>query len=333
MEQGTSVLCISIDKHLAEPVIRRLREKDLINADYLITRINGNVIIPVKTLEGLNELLSNTRYYIIQCNPPPSRRKYVTRVPSYDLVGDAAIIRENVLGFMSGDEVVRELRSIHPNIRAIYVKEETVDKYRIPKLRLLWGEHIDTVVVKEYGLLFKVSLGKVYYNPRLGEEHHRIALMVRNGELVVDLFTGIGGFPIHISSLKAARIIANDLNPEAYRLLCENILLNHRRLRGGIIPLNLDAREIIDYLDIYGKADRVIANLPRWSLEFTKVYNAVLKPGGILHLYILTYDREASVIELGSKLPGWSIQGSKLVLEYAPRAGIYRFDLVKPKDI
>lgn len=327
------MLCVSVEKHLAEAVLKRLRSRSLVDPDHLVTRSGDSILIPVKDALGVNEALKEVSFKLVECSPPSKQRMRVEKVPSYDLIGGVAIVRDNVLGYMGEAELIQVLRSIHPGLRAIYVKEETVDKYRTPVLRLLWGEPVEEVLVKEYGLSFKVSLGRAYYNPRLSEEHHRVASLVRDGEVVVDLFTGIGGFPVHIASLRTALVIANDLNPEAYRLLCENIALNHRRLKGTIIPLNLDAREVEGYVKVAGRADRVIANLPKWSVEFTDVYDALLRPGGVLHIYVLSYDAESSIMELEARLPGWIHMGSRLVLEYAPRAGIYRFDLAKPDHV
>ncbi|MCY0868888.1 MAG: methyltransferase [Desulfurococcus sp.] len=326
-----NILCVSVERRYADIAIRRLKSRGLVNTEYRVSRLDGIILIPVVKFTGdLHDILEGVPFVITECSPPARRLEPAVRVPSYDLIGGVAIVRSNVLGFMEESELVEALRSVHPGLKAIYVKEETVDEYRVPVLRLLWGEPVSEVVAKEYGLLFKVSLGRVYYNPRLAEEHHRIAVASRDGELIVDLFTGIGGFPVHIASLRRSLIIANDLNPEAYRLLCWNIEANARRLKGTIIPLNTDARRIVEYVRIEGKADRVIANLPKSSLEFLGVYDAVLKPGGVLHLYHLTYDPDTTRVELESRLPGWRIQESRLVLEYAPRAGVYRFDLVKP---
>jgi len=329
----STVVCISVDKQLAEALIRALRRSNLLNSEYLVTRSNGKVLIPVTTPDIPGSIIGDVAYELVECSPPRKKRRPSVTAPSYDLVGDVAIVRENALEFMGLDEVIKGLTSIHPNLRAIYVKEETIDKYRVPVLRLVWGEPVEEAVVREYGLSFKVALGRVYYNPRLSEEHHRVASMVRAGEIVVDFFTGIGGFPIHIATATTSLVIANDLNEEAYRLLCENISLNLRKLRGVVIPFNLDARELPGYVNLKDRADRVIANLPKWSLEFTSVYDEVLKPGGTLHLYILTNDLESSVSDVQSRLVGWSITGFKLVLEYAPRTGIYRLDLLKPNNV
>ncbi|MCC5990038.1 MAG: methyltransferase, partial [Thermosphaera sp.] len=80
-------------------------------------------------------------------------------------------------------------------------------------------------------------------------------------------------------------------------------------------------------------ADRVIANLPKASLGFIEVYDQVLAPGGVLHLYVLTRDVYTAIDDVSKALQGWRIIGHRLVLEYSPGSGIYRFDIVKPKHV
>ncbi len=251
------------------------------------------------------------------------------RVPSHDRIGDVVIIRENVLEEYSVDEVVSILRSLYKGLKAIYVKEKTVDEYRVPVLRLLWGSRVELVSHREYGLVFYVLLGRVYYNPRLAEEHRRLASMVRSGERVIDVFSGIGGFAIHIASLREALVVANDLNPYAYRLIILNTVANRKKLVGRIIGLNMDAR-ILPVVFRKGLFDRVIANLPHNSLDFMDVYDHLLRPGGILHLYVL--GKDCSSITSNSRVRGWIPMGCRRVLDYSPYTYIYRLNLAKPED-
>jgi tRNA (guanine37-N1)-methyltransferase len=326
---GEKVLCVEVEKTYAEKAIKALRRSNLILEDYLIQRVGDKVLIPVaKTPESLED----TFFRIVECTPG-YKKKLIANPPSYDLLGEVAIVRSRVLEQRDPEEVVETLLKIHPRMKAVYVKEETVEEYRVPVLKLLWGTPVEEVIVKEYGLSFKVRLGKVYYNPRLTEEHRRVASLVRNGEVVVDLFSGIGGFPIHIASLKTALVLANDLNPTAHELLIENVKSNMKKLKGIIIALNDDARNIPERLPRGGLADRVIANLPKASLGFVKVYNQVLAPGGVLHLYVLTRDVYTAIDDVSNALQGWRIIGHRLVLEYSPGSGIYRFDIVKPKHV
>lgn len=323
------VICLEVPASEAEEAIRGLRARGLLDPGHRITREGRSVYIPVISPDAVSGDPHYSRYRLVPCSPPRIERPSERKAPSFDLVGDVAIVRRNAVEYFGEEEVVEAIRSYHKRLRAIYVKDETVDEFRRPVLRLLWGEEVREVVAKEYGLSFLVKLGEVYYNQRLSEEHRRLASEVGHGELVADLFSGVGGFSIHIASMRYARIIANDLNPAAYECLTRNISLNMKKLRGTVIPFNMDAREIGDLAPAPSLFDRVIANLPRHSLKFADLYDYLLRKGGVLHLYVLSYDIDSTLEDIQAALPGWGIRGRRLVLEYAPRAGIFRVDLVK----
>ncbi|MEM0003736.1 MAG: methyltransferase [Desulfurococcaceae archaeon] len=322
--------CICVDKLVAEKIIVELRRLRLLDDEYRIMRIGNEVLVPVKIKE-LGEIeLSIGRMRIVECHPPRRKKMEELKIPSLDIVGDVVIVRETVLKQMKPEEVVSAIKQIYPKVKAIWVKEETSDTYRTPVLKLLWGEEIREVIAKEYGIKLKVRLGEVYFNPRLCEEHRRLSQLVKNGEVIVDAFSGIGGFSLHIVSSKLCLVIANDVNPSAYELLLENIELNKKKLQGTIIPLNLDAKELTGVIR-RKSVDRLIADLPMWSLDFVDIYEELLKPGGVLHLYKVSRINEEELrLELLDFFKTWKIQECRLVMEYAPRVGIYRCDLVKP---
>lgn len=325
-------LCISIEKKFAEKAIKELRRKGILNDEYVITRVGDRVIIPIRAdMPGELEL-SFTKIPTFECFPP-LRKIVKVNLPSFDVVGNVVILRENALRSRKIEEIVAAIRQVYPRVRAIWVKEETNDVFRIPLLRLLWGENVREITVKEYGIKMRVKLGEVYFNPRLAEEHHKIAQLTKNNEIVVDAFSGIGGFALHIALMKRCLVVANDLNPVAYELLVENIELNQRKLKGTIIPLNFNVVEL-PYILKCGTADRLIADFPMKSVEYYEVYKKLLKPRGILHLYtISTCPPERLKENLTSIFENWYVALCKPVLEYAPRTEIYRCDLVKPDNV
>jgi tRNA (guanine37-N1)-methyltransferase len=327
------VKCIIIDKVFGEYVLNILRKNNLVNEEYKIYSINDQIFIPLKDHVGykyLGKIIDDIPFMITDCNPPRRKKRFFEKIPSYDLLGDVVIVRANVLERYSVEELVCIIKSIHPKVRAIYLKEETVEEFRIPRLRLLWGTHVEEVIVKEYGLLFKVLLGKVYYNKRLSEEHHRLALMCSDYERIIDLFSGIGGFTIHIASMHKLIILANDLNPYAHKLIIENMLLNRKRIKGLILATRIDASEFIGFNSLKGYFNRVIANLPHRSIEYMDLYDHLLARNGYLHLYVVAKDVEG-IIDLINEKHGnvWSIDSYRRVLDYAPYTYIYRIDLVK----
>ncbi len=323
-------ICVDVYKGFAERTIGILRRHGLIDEKYLITRSGGRVLIPVKYVDKkhLDNILYGIKYSLRDCNPPKRTVRVGKDLPSHDRIGSVVIIRENVLKEMNREELDRMIklfRETYRGLEAIYVKTRTIGEYRVPELRLLWGRRVEEIIHREYGLRFLVLLGRVYFNPRLGEEHHRLAVETSDGERIVDLFAGIGGFTIHIASLRNAVIVANDLNPYCYFSIVENIMLNRRRIKGDIVVLNLDALQIPKYLG-RGVFDRVIANLPMGSYRFYHVYDHLLGEGGVLNLYITGRSCDGVMDRIDW---GWGILGCRRVLDYGPRIYIYRIDLVK----
>ena len=58
------------------------------------------------------------------------------------------------------------------------------------------------VIVKENGVNFKLDFAKVYWNPRLSTEHERLVNLVQKGDLVFDVFAGVGPFAVPIGNVK-----------------------------------------------------------------------------------------------------------------------------------
>lgn len=324
--------CVSIDKRSAECTIKVLREKDILDRDFNVLREGDRVLVPVvenyigEALKEAKKCTENPE--VVDCAPPRKKLERAS-LPSLDIVDNVVIIRENALKHVEKSEFLNTLKKVYPRVRAVWVKKETVDVFRTPILELLWGEEVRDVVAKEHGLKFKVKLGQVYFNPRFSEEHHRLAVHVGPGEVVVDMFCGVGGFAIHIAATTPSLVIANDANPIAYALLLENVALNMKKLRGTIVPLNLDSKSLVEVL-VKGSVDRIIADFPTGSLGFVEVYEYLLRPGGVLHLYVLAESENKVEEAVLDKLIGWKLTRCVEVLEYSPRLSIYRCDLIKP---
>ncbi|MGC9121372.1 MAG: class I SAM-dependent methyltransferase [Thermogladius sp.] len=323
-------LCVSVDKGAASIALSTLKRIKALRSDLRVTRQGSRVLIPVdeSKLDEVEGVLRSIEFSVVDCNPPVVSKTAPPTTPAYDLIGDVALVRSRVLESLGEDEAVSALTSIHPRLKSIYVVEETTGEYRVPSLRLLWGENRSYAEAREYGLVFRVPLGRAYYNPRLAEEHHRVAESVEDGEVVLDMFSGIGGFALHIASLRDAFVVANDKNPEAYKHIIVNVRLNYKKLKGVVYPLNYDAADLVNVLE-REVFDRVIANLPTRSLDFAPFYGRLLRSGGVLHLYILSHDILTTYDVVREKLADFSIEGHRLVLEHSPRTGVFRVDLVK----
>lgn len=133
--------------------------------------------------------------------------------------------------------------------------------------------------VHENGCTFTFDFSKVYWNSRLHTEHERVVGMLQRGDVVVDVFAGVGPFAIPAAK-RGCTVYANDLNPNSYEALVENSKKN------GVISqlhaYNLDGRvflrevipKLIDKsLKMHTKSvpvicSHIIMNLPAIAVQF-----------------------------------------------------------------
>lgn len=217
--------------------------------------------------------------------------------------------------------------------RSAWVKEGTWGDYRLPRLRHLAGERSTRTVAREYGLNFHVDLARAYYNPKLAFEHRRVALEASDGDEVLDMFTGVGGFAIHLAALRRVRVVAVDLNPWAAALASLNVCANRKRLRGGVAVLRADAAVLPELLDAI--FDRIIMNHPTGSLRYAEQACRLVHGRAWLHIYLLAEEPgEAKVLASSAvSAAGCKVLSAKArrVLDHSPREFVYAVDLAVEK--
>ncbi|TFH10969.1 MAG: class I SAM-dependent methyltransferase family protein [Candidatus Thorarchaeota archaeon] len=211
---------------------------------------------------------------------PPEKLALLPR--AYDLIGDIAVL-EIPDEISSYSELIGEVfHNIHSNFKTVLAKKGAISgTTRVREYTILAGEDRTKTIHTEYGCRLAVDVAKAYFSPRLLEEHNRIAQLVQSGEIVVDMFCGVGPFAIHIAKKTEAKVIAIDINQSAIDLLCESIGLN--KLVGTILPIVADAH---DYVNTHAlSVDRVIMNHPSGASDFVGDVCSILKSGGTMHYY------------------------------------------------
>ncbi|CAI5524259.1 unnamed protein product, partial [Closterium sp. Naga37s-1] len=134
-----------------------------------------------------------------------------------------------------------------PLIRAVVNKSGIIEnEFRVPTLDLIAGEgsssHLPTSV-RQHGATFHLDYARVYWNSRLEHEHKRLVdAFFKRGEVVVDMFAGVGPFAVPAAKAGCA-VLANDLNPASVEYLRRNVRVNgvERRVRA----YNEDARVFV----------------------------------------------------------------------------------------
>ncbi|MFX1504635.1 MAG: class I SAM-dependent methyltransferase family protein [Promethearchaeota archaeon] len=200
----------------------------------------------------------------------------------YDRLGEIAIMKlDSTITPNSIRQRVGELiLSGTPKLKTVLNKSDIVEGInRVYPIEHLAGEKMWQTWHQEYGVLILVDL-RAYFNPRLAEEHHRVALSVKPNEKILDLFTGVGSFAIHCTKESECDVVAIDINPFAIHALQRSIKRN--KLQGTIHPIIGDSSQI---LTIQRYFDRVIINLPQVSVDYLPYSANLLKKGGIITLY------------------------------------------------
>ena len=337
-------MCLKVKVNEFTKIRELLAKLCVIDLSLSLTTVNDHVLIPlIDSPDALERI--NGQIEIVPCNPDKRNLKglrlrdiikdYVSEdivnlIPSsYDIIGDIIVLPPLLEDFMKsyGCLIAHALKILHPKIKAVYVRGETIGKYRIRPLKLVWGDKVEYTIYKEHGIRFYVIPDKVYINPSLSTEHLRLAELVDNGNKVLDMFAGIGGFTLNIAIRKNVDIIAVDINPWAIKCLLKSIQLNSKYMKSRVLVFNADSH-LLPLTLRHKVFDHIIMNLPHGSLEFLNDAIKLIKNRGMLHVYVIdkykenAYKKfEEEITKIGYKCSNYSIVK---VLEYAPYKYIYR---------
>ena len=218
---------------------------------------------------------------------PPDESVYVFN--SYDIVGDIAILRLTDKSRRHGQTIAETIKSIHKNVKTVLVQTSPVHgDFRFRELEYVAGKNKTTTVHKESGCLFSVNVGECYFSPRLFYERMRIAEQVEKGEVIVNMFAGVGCFSIVIAKhSNVEKVYSIDVNPVAVQSMQENVRLN--RAYGKVVPILGDAKDVIEKR-LCHVADRVLMPLPEKAFEYLPcALLALQKAGGWIHYYDFEY--------------------------------------------
>lgn len=328
--------CVAVEPREAEKARRILKSMGYLAHGLKASTSGGRVLFPVTDLDASLSILVDAGIKAEPCvsvfkrvpRGPPSPRDL--DLPGYWLVGDIIVFnpREGVdidkLASYAEELIGRGVA------RSAWLKVGTHGPYRLPKLVHVAGEKRTETMAKEYGLRFRVDVAKAYYNPRLSFEHRRIAEQVSHRENVLDMFTGVGGFAVHIAHLREARIVAVDINPYAAYLAARNTEIN--KLRGQVCVMRADAKLLPRILEpIF---DRVIMNHPTASLNFIEEACVLTKPRSTarLHVYIVSASPSEAAkavqdsIRIRSRCTVKKLQVRR-VIDHSPKRFIYAVDV------
>jgi tRNA (guanine37-N1)-methyltransferase len=204
---------------------------------------------------------------------------------SYDVVGDVAVIRSAGWSRKRREDVAGAVMAVHRNVKTVLAQTSAVGgEFRLRRLSYVAGEWKTRTVHRESGCLFSVDLRECYFSPRLSYERMRVARLVGAGEVVLNMFAGVGCFSIVAARhVNVERVYSIDVNPAAVELMRENVRVNE--LYGRVIPILGDARQVVQDR-LCHVADRVLMPLPAKAFEYLSYAVLALRHrGGWVHYY------------------------------------------------
>ncbi|WP_209731847.1 class I SAM-dependent methyltransferase [Methanococcus voltae] len=236
---------------------------------------------------------------------------------AYDIIGDVVILQiSDEIDKQERLKLGEKAKELIPSVRAVFRRESDVKgEYRVRDLEHLAGEGETLTLYKENGYKLYVDVAKVYFSPRLSWERNRIMQKVEKDDVIIDMFCGVG--PYSIACKDAKKIYSIDVNPEAIKLLKENIKFNN--LENKIVPILEDVRKV----DL--KGNRIIMNLPKYANQFVDKALDLVEEGGTIHYYMVGADVNEGINLFKSKCD-CEVLESRVVKSYSPREYVFVID-------
>ena len=218
---------------------------------------------------------------------------------SYDIVGSVAIIEVPKAMVKKERQIANYLLSIHPSVKTIVKKSGGHSgSFRIQKYKFLSGLKNFETQYTEFGLKFFFDIRKTYFTPRLASERERIAKLIKPGERVLVMFSGVAPYPLVFSRLsKAKEIIGIEINPNAHKFAIENI---KRNKISNVKVFIGDVRKVLPKLG--GKFDRIVMPLPKTAKKFLPFAFKFANKGAVIHYYEFSDDVPQGTIKLVNEI-------------------------------
>ncbi len=340
-EKAIGVRVIQSD---AESVRRFLLHEGVLRTDLVVKREGEFVIFPVTRFLEVDldcvvaefEFLSRRGRIVSYKNLVDIPHDLMGFLPtSFDVVGSIIMLKlpNELMGFKR--EIGAALLQAHPQYATVCLVDPVQGEFRVRDVEVIAGVRSTETVHREFGLFFKVDVGKVYFSPRLASERRRVANLVKRGEVVVDMFSGVGPFVVMIARYAfPKRVYAIDKNKDAARFAVWNVV--HNKVQDCVKVVWADAGDISNILGGV-RGDRVIMNLPFGGFDFVSNVFSIANNRCVVHYYEVLREEmvEVRIEELKDVAKNMGFFISDVVVRriksYAPYEFYMCFDIVAQK--
>lgn len=324
-----TALCVRVDREDGEATRQALVAEGVLDGDRQIAVEDGDLYVPITDPESVP-----AEYEVVERETGERDRQQTPadvlgEEPTYERLGEIVVIDEDDPD--RAREVADAIVSSDVPCQTVMNRASKVQgEFRVRDWEVLAGDGTETVH-REYGHEFLLDVATVYFSPRLATERHRVIEQVESGELVVDMFAGVGPFAVPMAT-RGADVIGVDANPDAVRYLRENAERNG--VADRVTGINADVRNVVDGVEdaetesvrrgFRDSADRLVANLPHSADEFLDTAVALAGDECVLHFYDIQHedDRfgpgERAIREAAGEEYDVTVETRHTVRSYAP---------------
>jgi tRNA wybutosine-synthesizing protein 2 len=185
------------------------------------------------------------------------------------------------------DIIAQKSMDLLPSMESVYLNRGIIKgNFRTPEnIEYVTGKEDPIVIHREHGVSYKFDFTKIMFSQGNIIERKYLATLVKDGEIIVDMFAGIGYFSLPIAKISNPKqIYSIEINPNSFKFLVENIKLN--QLEDKITPINGNCKEEVLKLSNNGvKADRVIMGVFPAPKGYIKEALTLYKETGTFYHY------------------------------------------------
>ncbi len=199
----------------------------------------------------------------------------------YQIIGDIMLLNLKSPLLKHQDLIANAILEILPPIKTVYLHAGGIKgQFREPsQVRYIAGEKKSVTRHVENRVVFEFDIEKIMFAKGNINERKYLPRLVQPGEIVVDMFAGIGYFSVPIAvHAKPSLIYSIEINPTSFGFLQKNIALN--KVESVIKPLLGNCGDIVPQLAKDGIiADRIIMGILPAPKDYLPMALQLTRPG------------------------------------------------------
>jgi len=257
-------------------------------------------------------------------------KKEMGQMPrAFDIIGNIAIIEIPSTLKKKEKLIAQTLLNNNKGVTTVLNKSSGFKgRLRTRKLRFIAGIKTKETEYRENGCVFRFNVETSYFSPRLSSDRLEIAKMVKKGEKVLVMFSGVSPYPISIAkNSQAGEVYAIELNRTASKYAVKNVEMNKLK---NVTIIQGDVRKKIPELKrkklIF---DRIIMARPQLKDSFLEDAKKVSRKGTIVHFHDFLPEQEmpgAAIEKIKKVFPKARIMGWKKIGDIGIRRYRIRVD-------